>query len=67
MGLEKGIEHGKEKRKPYYGAEAVDKSCRSHGSDPWSYENRMYKHMKKEEEMRRKEEEEEYDSRNYEE
>ena len=32
MGLEKAIEHGKEKRKAYRGAKAVDSTCRNHGS-----------------------------------
>lgn len=40
MSLDKAIEHGKEKRKPYYGAKAVDPSCRNHGSDPWDEHNR---------------------------
>ena len=35
MSLDKAIEHGKEKRKPYRGAKAVDKSCRNHGDCPW--------------------------------
>ncbi|MBQ5670250.1 MAG: hypothetical protein IIV29_06130 [Tidjanibacter sp.] len=35
MGLEKAIEHGKEKRKPYKGAKAVDCSCRNHGTCEW--------------------------------
>ena len=34
MALDKAIEHGKEKRKPYYGAKAIDKTCRNHGSCP---------------------------------
>ena len=28
MSLDKAIKHGKEKRKPYRGAKAVDKTCR---------------------------------------
>ena len=32
MALDKSIEHGKEHRKPYRGAKAVDKTCRNHGS-----------------------------------
>lgn len=31
MSLDKSIEHGKEKRKPYYGAKAIDRTCRNHG------------------------------------
>lgn len=30
MSLNKAIEHGKEKRKPYRKAKAVDKQCRNH-------------------------------------
>lgn len=47
MGLEKGILHGKEKRKQYYGVEAIDKSCRNHGSDGWMLANRLYSSMRK--------------------
>ena len=43
MGLEKAIQHGKEKRRPYKGAKAVDCSCRNHGTCKWCRENRMYK------------------------
>mgnify|MGYP002623934114 CR=1 FL=1 len=42
MSLDKGIIHGKEKRKQYYGDKAIDKSCRNHGSDDWSKANRKY-------------------------
>ena len=42
MSLDKSIKHGKEHRRPYYGAKAADKSCRNHGSDPWAEENRRY-------------------------
>jgi hypothetical protein len=31
MSLDKAIEHGKERRKPYRRAQAVDPSCRPHG------------------------------------
>lgn len=47
MTLDMSIEHNKEHRKKYYGAKAVDKSCRNHGSDEWSAENRKYKHKKR--------------------
>ena len=43
MALDKAIEHGKEKRRPYKGAKAVDCSCRNHGTCPWCLENRTYK------------------------
>lgn len=32
MSLDKGIEHGKEKRKKYRKAKSFDTSCRNHGS-----------------------------------
>lgn len=43
MGLEKAIEHGKEKRKPYKGAKAVDCSCRNNGTCEWCRQNRTYR------------------------
>lgn len=46
MGLDKAIEHGKEKRKPYTGAKAIDCSCRNHGSCEWCRVNRMYQWLK---------------------
>lgn len=48
MGLEKAIEHGKEKRKPYVGAKAIDCTCRNHGSCEWCKANRLYKNRKRE-------------------
>ena len=47
MSLEKAIEHGKEKRRPYIGAKAVDCTCRNHGSCEWCKGNRTYKNSKK--------------------
>lgn len=49
MSLDKAIEHGKEKRKPYYGAQAVDRTCRCHGTCEWCKSNRLYKRLKTEE------------------
>ncbi len=43
MSLDKAIAHGKEKRKPYCGSKAIDKTCRNHGSCPWCRQNRMHK------------------------
>ena len=43
MSLDKAIEHGKEKRKPYYGSKAIDATCRNHGGCPWCEENRKHK------------------------
>lgn len=49
MGLEKAIEHGKEHRKPYRGAKAIDHTCRNHGSCEWCKGNRLHKFREKEE------------------
>ncbi|MBQ2885980.1 MAG: hypothetical protein IJE43_19845 [Alphaproteobacteria bacterium] len=46
MSLDKAIEHGKEKRKSYYGAQAIDCTCRPHGSCEWCRSNRMYQQLK---------------------
>ena len=43
MSLDKAVQHRKEKRKPYYGSKAVDRSCRNHGDCPWCEENRLHK------------------------
>lgn len=43
MSLDKAIEHGKERRKPYYGSKAIDATCRNHGGCPWCEENRKHK------------------------
>ena len=51
MSLDKGIEHGKEKRKKYKGSKAIDKTCRNHGGCPWCLENRMYQDLKRMEDM----------------
>lgn len=49
MSLDKAIKYGKEKRKAYRGAKAVDRTCRNHGSCPYCGQNRQY-HTKKENE-----------------
>lgn len=41
MGLDKAIEHHKEKREQYRGAKACDRTCRNHGSDGWAKNNRL--------------------------
>lgn len=48
MSLDKAIKYGKEKRKPYRGAKAVDKTCRNHGDCPWCKEGRLHKSKKQE-------------------
>jgi hypothetical protein len=47
MALDKAIEHGKEKRKPYRGAKSFDFSCRNHGSCKYCEGNRTYKNIKR--------------------
>ena len=47
--LDKAIKYGKEKRKPYKGSKACDKTCRNHGSCDWCKSNRLYKFKKEEE------------------
>lgn len=42
MGLDKAIQHKKEKRKPYRGAKAVDCTCRNHGSCDYCKNNRLH-------------------------
>lgn len=49
MSFDKAIEHGKEKRKPYYGAQATDCTCRPHGSCEKCKGNRLYQRLRKEE------------------
>ena len=52
MSLDKAIEHGKEKRKPYKGAKAIACSCRNHGSFEWCKSNRLYQQLKMDEASR---------------
>lgn len=52
MSLDKAIEHGKEKRKPYKGAKAIDRTCRNHGSCEWCRSNRLYQQLKMDEASR---------------
>ena len=44
MSLEKAIKSGKEHRKEYWGAKAVDPTCRNHGTCPWCEGNRTNKY-----------------------
>lgn len=50
MGLEKGIEHGKEHRKRWSFAKTVDKRCRNHGGCEWCLGNRTHKNKRRMEE-----------------
>ena len=47
MGLDKAIRGGKEKRKPYRKAKAVDGSCRNHGGCPYCESGRQHFDRKK--------------------
>jgi hypothetical protein len=46
MGLEKGIQHGKENRRPYRGSRSIDGTCRNHGSCSWCAGNRLHQRRK---------------------
>ena len=47
MSLEKAIAHHKEHRKESYDkAKRVDPTCRNHGTDPWSKEDRLHTGIK---------------------
>lgn len=46
MGLEKAIQHGKERRRPYLDSRSFDYSCRNHGDCPWCIGNRTVKDRK---------------------
>lgn len=52
MSLDKAIQHRKEKRKPYRGAQAIDHTCRCHGSCDWCKGNRTHKNDKRMEKMK---------------
>lgn len=43
MSLDKAIEHGKEKRKPYTDSRAIFGSCRNHGKCVWCERGRLYR------------------------
>lgn len=43
MSLDKAIQYGKERRKPYRGSKAIDPTCRNHGSCPVCEANRKHK------------------------
>ena len=52
MSLDKAIQHGKEKRKPYRGGKAICKTCRNHGGCPACEANRMHSTEKRMERMK---------------
>lgn len=47
MSLDKSIQSGKEHRKRYTGAKAVDATCRNHGGCKWCLSSRTHKNNKK--------------------
>ena len=52
--LNKAIAAGKEHRRPYYGTQRFDRTCRCHGSCEWCKANRLYKSIRKEQIMNSK-------------
>ena len=48
MSLDESIERGKEKRKEYTRAKAVDNTCRNHGSCVYCKKARLHRFKKKE-------------------
>lgn len=54
MSLNKAIEYGKEHRKKYRGAKAIDCTCRNHGSCGWCTSTRLYKNNKRIDRMNEK-------------
>lgn len=57
MSMNKAIEHGKEKRKPYRDSKVFDKTCRNHGGCDWCKENRAIAYTKEKLKMDSKEDE----------
>ena len=46
MSLDKAIAHGKEHRKPYHGAKAIDRTCRNHGGCIYCANGRKHKFLR---------------------
>lgn len=47
MSLDKAIEHKKEKRKPYKGSKAFDRTCRNNNSCSWCRGNKLFSTMRR--------------------
>ena len=47
MAMNKAIKHGKEWRKPYRGAKAVDHTCRNNGSCSYCRNRRLFNDKKR--------------------
>ena len=43
MSMDKAIEHGKDRRRPYRGSKRFDKTCRNNGACGWCRGNRTVK------------------------
>ena len=56
-GLSRAIKSGKEHRKEYRGAKAIDCSCRNHGTCEWCKANRLYASNREKEAAQQKYEE----------
>mgnify|MGYP006940560321 CR=1 FL=1 len=54
MSLDKAIQHGKEKRKPYRGCKSFDPACRNHGSDTYMNKSRLHCRTKAEQQANTK-------------
>ena len=52
MSLDKAIEHGKEKRKPYKKPKSIDATCRNHGSCEWCRGNQLDQQIRDDEASR---------------
>ncbi|OMF08757.1 hypothetical protein BK127_27835 [Paenibacillus sp. FSL H7-0331] len=46
MSFDKDYPNRKDKRKKYYGAKSIDRTCRNHGSCPRCKGNRLHKYNK---------------------
>ena len=57
MSLDKAIQHGKEKRKPYRGCKSFDPACRNHGGCPYCEKGRQHNRTKAEQQAKAKLEE----------
>lgn len=64
MSLDKAIQSGKERRRPYRGGKAVDRSCRNHGDCPYCRGNRLISRMRSELDAEDKRKEYEYGGSN---
>ena len=64
MSLDKAIQSGKERRRPYHGAKAIDHTCRNHGTCSYCRDNRLISRRKSELVAEDKREEFEYGESN---